>query len=384
MRPMEETMDLARRAVQHYLNRTTDQAGDTYALDVSAYTDPERYIHEVGKVFKELPLPLALSIEVAGTNSYFAMDVVGTPLIITRDEDGTAHAFLNACRHRGAPVCPNGRGETRQFSCPYHAWVYDTKGALVSMYGGKTFGDVDPSKLGLAELPCAEKAGLIWVCLTPGKTFDIDRWLGDFAYELETLDLANWHIYDQRDIDGPGWKVAWDGYLEAYHHNTLHANSVGKYTVGNLMLHDTYGPHQRIVFGRKSLKEIARRPEGEWSDPSDHIRLIHSVFPNTSISGVVGDHCLVSQVFPGPSPDRTVTRQTVMTARVPETQAEKDASEAFSELVLMAVKDEDYDMGFKIQKTLGSKANEAFIFGRNEPALQHYHDHVAKYAEAAS
>ena len=45
----------------------------------------------------------------------------------------------------------------------------------------------------------------------------------------------------------------------------------------------------------------------------------------------------------------------------------------------MAVKDEDYDMGFKIQKTLGSKANEAFVFGRNEPALQHYHDHVAKF-----
>ena len=54
-------------------------------------------------------------------------------------------------------------------------------------------------------------------------------------------------------------------------------------------------------------------------------------------------------------------------------------SAAFSDLVLMAVKDEDYDMGFQIQKTLGSKANEAFVFGRNEPALQHYHDHVAKF-----
>ena len=54
-------------------------------------------------------------------------------------------------------------------------------------------------------------------------------------------------------------------------------------------------------------------------------------------------------------------------------------TKAFSDLVLMAVKDEDYDMGFQIQKTLGSKANEAFVFGRNEPALQHYHDHVAKF-----
>ena len=48
------------------------------------------------------------------------------------------------------------------------------------------------------------------------------------------------------------------------HHNTLHANTVGKYTIGNLMLHDTYGPHQRITFGRKSLMDLIGKPEGEW------------------------------------------------------------------------------------------------------------------------
>ena len=147
----------------------------------------------------------------------------------------------------------------------------------------------------------------------------------------------------------------------------------------SLMLHDTYGPHQRIVFGRKSLKEIARVEPDTWGDPSEHIRLIHSVFPNTSISGVLGDHCLVSQVFPGPTPQTTVTRQSIMCAKKPETAEEIAHTKAFSDLVLMAVKDEDYDMGFQIQKTLGSKANEAFVFGRNEPALQHYHDHVAKF-----
>lgn len=379
-RPIEETVALARRAVKHYLDRTTDQAASTYALDVSAYTDPDRYRHEVEKIFRELPLALALSIEIAEPNSYRASEVCGTPVIVTRDADGVAHAFLNACRHRGAPVCANGGGQTRQFSCPYHAWVYDTKGKLVSMYGGKTFGDVDTDKLGLRELPCAERAGLVWVWLTPGRDFDIDAWLGDFAYELETLDLANWYLYEQRDLEGPGWKVAWDGYLEAYHHNTLHAETVGKYTVGNLMLHDTYGPHQRIVFGRKSLKEIARTPEADWGDPSEHIRLIHSVFPNTSISGVLGDHCLVSQVFPGPTPDTTITRQSILCAKKPETEAEKAATEGFSQMTLKAVRDEDYAMGLQIQKSLRSKANEAFVFGRNEPALQHYHDHVALFA----
>ncbi|MCC5989041.1 MAG: hypothetical protein JJT95_15310 [Pararhodobacter sp.] len=197
---------------------------------------------------------------------------------------------------------------------------------------------------------------------------------------METLELNNWHLHEQRDIDGPGWKVCWDGYLEAYNHNTLHAETVGKYTVGNLMLHDTYGPHQRIVFGRKSLREIASKPEQEWGDPSEHIRLIHSIFPNTSISGVLGDHCLVSQVFPGPTPETTLTRQSILTARPPETEEQKAATKAFSELTLRAVRDEDYAMGFGIQETLGSRANEAFVFGRNEPALQHYHDWVARFS----
>jgi hypothetical protein len=36
-------------------------------------------------------------------------------------------------------------------------------------------------------------------------------------------------------------------------------------------------------------------------------------------------------------------------------------------------------LGFGIQKTLRSQANQAFVFGRNEPALQHYHRQVAAF-----
>lgn len=40
--------------------------------------------------------------------------------------------------------------------------------------------------------------------------FDIDEWLQDFKEQLDGLQLNNWHIYEQRWLDGPGWKVAWD------------------------------------------------------------------------------------------------------------------------------------------------------------------------------
>jgi hypothetical protein len=80
------------------------------------------------------------------------------------------------------------------------------------------------------------------VALTPGQTFDIDDWLGGFQAPSRQLELDRWFLYEQREIEGPGWKVAWDGYLEAYHHNQVHRDTVGQYTIGNLLCHDTYGP----------------------------------------------------------------------------------------------------------------------------------------------
>ena len=374
-----EKIELARRALAHFDTKGTDQAASTLELPVTLYGDVDRFQREKQAIFMELPLALAMSIELPESGSYKAMTVMDKPVLLSRDENGQVHAFINACRHRGAPVCQEGKGQGKRFVCPYHAWQYGLDGQLKGIYGSNTFGDVSPATHSLTELPCAEQSGLIWVCLTPGKVFDIDEWLQDFKEQLDGLQLNNWHIYEQRWLDGPGWKVAWDGYLEAYHHNTLHANTVGRYTIGNLMLHDTYGPHQRLVFARRTLAEMKAQEEKDW-DPDLHLRQIHSVFPNLSISGVLGDHCLVSHVFPGATPETTRTLQTVLVAKVPETEEEKNKSEAFSATVLQAVQQEDYPMGYKIQQGLPAGGNRFFTIGRNEPAIQHYHKWVRHFA----
>ena len=313
-------LGLAKRALEHFKNKTTDQAEGIMSNPIEAYVNPDRYESEIARIYKTLPLALCLSSEISNPKSHRAMNVIDTPVLITRGKDMKARAFLNVCRHRGSKVCEEERGEKRNFICPYHAWTYDHQGKLIGMYGEKTFGELNKEDFGLIELNCEERAGLIWVTLSPDVEFDIDSWLGDFALELETLNLKDWHIYDQREIEGPGWKVALDGYLEAYHHNQLHGDTVGKHTVGNLLVLDTYGPHQRLTFGRKSLSELVDKPEEEWQDPMDHIRLIHSGFPNLSISGVLGGHCLVSQIFPTSSPESTITRQTILSAKEPKTK----------------------------------------------------------------
>ena len=377
------SMGLAERALEHFKNKTTDQAESTMKIPLSAYRDPDRYADEIDCIFKQLPLAVALSLEVPSSGNYRAMNLLGVPLLIVRGEDMEVRAMLNVCSHRGAQLCKEGTGTQKMITCPYHAWSYDDKGDLIGQYGAKTFGDIDAGEYGLTQLHCQEKAGIVWVSLTPGVVFDIDTWLGDFGDELDTLDLTNWHMHEQRDIAGPGWKITMDGYLEAYHHQLVHRETVGKYTVGNLLVLDTYGPHQRLTFGRKSLRQLIDEPSDQWQ-PEEHIRLIHSGFPNLSISGILGDHCLVSQVFPGKTLASTITRQTVLVANRPETPEQIAATDAFSALTLKAVQVEDYGIGFSIQEGLDSAANDHFLFGRNEPAVQNYHTWIAKFMDPKS
>ncbi len=376
---MGEMVSLARRALTHYKNSTTDLASSVMPMSVEAYIDKSRYASERERIFKHLPLALALSAELPEIGSYRAATIMEIPVLLVRGEDGEVRAFLNVCRHRGAKVCAEGTGQSRVFSCPYHAWVYDHEGYLVGQYGADTFGVVEKESLGLTQLPCAEKSGLIWVILSPGEEFDIDSWLGAFSDELDTLDLKNWYLFEQRVIPGPGWKVTMDGYLEAYHHNLVHSGTVGKHTIGNLLVLDTFGPHQRLTFGRKTLQQLDGISEDQWSSPEEHIRLIHSGFPNLSISGILGDHCLVSQIYPGVDPSSTVTHQTILVAKKPESKEEIEATQSFSAMVLQAVQEEDYGIGFSIQSALASGANKEFLFGRNEPAVQNYHKWISKF-----
>jgi phenylpropionate dioxygenase-like ring-hydroxylating dioxygenase large terminal subunit len=377
----QDSMALVRRALAHFRARTTDQAPAIMAMPVDAYLDADRYRREIDRVFREHPLALCLAIELPASGSYLAIEVMGVPVLLVRGTDGAVRGFLNVCRHRGARIAAPGTGAARVFACPYHAWTYDDRGALIGRYRGETFGEVDAASHGLTPLAVAERAGIVWGVLRPGIACDIDAWLGGMLHPLEELRFADWHVYARRDIPGPGWKVTLDGYLEVYHHDSVHGRTVGEHTVGNLLVWDVYGPHQRMVFGRRSLGELIDQPESAW-EPERHIRRIHSVFPNLSISGILGDHCLVSQIWPGPTPATTITRQTVLCAKPPETAAEQAATEAFSTMTLAAVRDEDYTIGFGIQAALGSGANSEFLFGRNEPAVQHYHRWIAKLCGA--
>jgi len=377
---MSDALELATRALEHFNEGTTDCAPSQMRIPLSAYTDESRFVAERRAVFLESPIAIALSLEVPEPGDFQTQTVMGVPLLITRARDATVHCFINVCRHRGAKVCQQDKGHQTRFSCPYHAWTYSNQGELIGVYGEDSFGEVDRAAMGLTELACEERAGVIFVCLTPGKAFDIDHWLGEFVGKLGDQQLTDWHLYTERYLDGSGWKATMDGYLEVYHHDSVHGKTVGPHTVGNLLVHDTWGAHQRMAFARRNITELNDSAPSEWKEPESFIRVVHSVFPNLSISAILGGHCLVGFIFPGETSTTTVTRQLILSAEAPATEDATQAIETFSQMTLQAVRDEDYALVATVQGALGSGANDSFLIGRNEPAVQHYHRMIAEVA----
>src|SRR3546814_8500269 len=73
----------------------------------------------------------AHSSQLPGPHAYRCEDILDVPVLLVRDAEGKAHAYLNSCSHRGARLL-NGEGKIDgRIRCSYHAWSYSPKGELL-------------------------------------------------------------------------------------------------------------------------------------------------------------------------------------------------------------------------------------------------------------
>lgn len=373
----DQLIAMARRNLAHVKAGTVDQAEDVFRVPAQNYYEPERWRLEMQRIFKRLPLTLAFSCELREPGSYRAMIVADTPVLLTRVKDGSVRAFLNVCSHRGAVVVPEGTGTRRRFVCPYHSWTYDNQGRLDRIYMGKDFGKVDKSCHGLTPLPVAERAGLIFASLTPGTELDIDTFLCGYDELLEHHHFDDCFLVGRQEVAGPNWKVAYDGYLDFYHLPILHRESFGA-EMGSDALYDAWGPHQRVTMPNPLYQKLEELPDEDWK--TEHlISGVWTIFPHISIADFDAGQKLymVSQLFPGATPDESVTVQNFIATNQPDEEGQK-AIEGMMGFLMHVVRDEDYYTGNLIQKAVKTGAKSEFLFGRNEAGGQRFHRWVEK------
>src|SRR3954452_15929140 len=368
----EDALDLVARLVQLYRNKTTDQVEGQWREPVDNYADPQLWEREIAAIHRRGPLPLAMSCAIKGPGSYKAISVAGVSVLITRDAEGQVHASLNACRHRGAELVPEGYGKIKHLSCPYHAWSYDMAGCLTGVYSEKTFGPVDRPSRSLISLPVEERVGFVFVGLTPGLELTLDQWLDGIEPLLASLKLEDGYHFSTRELQGPNWKIVIDGYLEGYHFASLHRDTVFKTNLSNMTAYDHWGHHQRGAHALRPIAEAARQEREEW-DPALCVGAIYWLFPGLAIAGGWRSHTAVSLVLPGPTWDTSLTQQLIVMRNAPVDDEEIKVADHTRDWFHDVVLDEDYATGYAVQRGLKALSGTDFIFGRNEPGVQQYH-----------
>jgi len=254
---------LAEKLLNHSERKTTHMAPSTMELDPSAvYANQERHKAEI-ELFKRVPLVMGFSAELREPGSFKTTEMTGLPLLITRDKNGVIHTFLNACTHRGAPLTNKPCGKAARFTCPYHAWTFGNDGRLISVNSQDQFGEFDKSTRNLVELPCTEKAGLIFAILTPGLELDVDTFYEGMLSEIARYGYEDWHYVGSMEAKASNWKLAVEGFLETYHVPSLHMTTLDKISRGGrppAQAFESFGPHQRFLTATAApIEEMIRK-----------------------------------------------------------------------------------------------------------------------------
>jgi len=379
----EQLIEMAKINMAHGDAGTIPQTDDVLKVPVGKYFEEERWQQEIKLIFKRIPLMLAMTAELKEPGDYKSMNAGGVPVLISRTEDGEVKAFVNMCAHRGAQVMDEGCGNTHRFTCPYHAWTFDGHGDLIGIYAPKDFGEIDKSQYGLTELPCLEKAGLIWVTLDPKSTLDIELFLSGYDELLAHFGFETWHHFGSQVVEGPNWKIAYDGYMDLYHLPILHKDTFGS-AFPNQAIYYSWGPHQRVAGPMKGMAEMLGDSEEDW--PTEYLTAgVWTIFPHISIAGFDGGGraVMLSQLFPGETPGTSYTVQHYLMAEEPKDKATIKAAHNQLDFLRYVVEVEDYATGLKQQKAMETGAKDHVLFGRNEGGGHNFHRWVDTILETS-
>jgi phenylpropionate dioxygenase-like ring-hydroxylating dioxygenase large terminal subunit len=300
---------------------------------------------------------------------------MGCPILLTRDVSGTAHAFLNICRHRAAKLAPEGCGsKTGRFICPYHGWSYDLDGALRHIPDqDNSFPGSVPARLGLVPLPVEERHGFLWVVPSPHTQdsvggISVQHFLGpSLSAELASYRYAEHSFYREESWHGDfNWKCGVEQFMENYHFAFLHRNSTNRIFYHNVMAWKQFRDHFRAIAPKRTISDLATQDEDSW-DIRPHATILYTVFP-LSVFFIEKSILSLLQIFP----------EAVGRSRVHVTYLVKDGDvnrrnfwEENIRLFKTAVL-EDLGTCADMQKNFAAAPESKVLFGRSEAALHHY------------
>ena len=369
----QEEIDIIRRTLHYHEAGTTHMEPELLRNPVSHYADPQRLAQEQSILFREFPIIVGHVSQLASAGDFFTHDETGAPILVTRTRRGAVKAFMNVCRHRGARIVTEARGNATTFSCPYHAWTYDLEGQLRGLRQPPGFADLDKGEHGLVELPAFERYGLIWVRPSVSEApISIDAWLAPMAEQLASIDLASLVVHKAWSVElNMGWRIVLEGFQESYHFCSAHKQTACSAYLDNQSVFVDHYPHFRHAVPLAKTVELQERAESEWDYRATYMDQNY-LFPCNFLQ-VMTDHVFVHSVIPT-GPGKSVFKCIMLVPDAADLSAELQAKKAryweANYNVVRTVFGEDFAIGEGIQQGLTTGVNEHFVIGQFEAGIQ--------------
>lgn len=213
-----------------------DRKQGVFRVNRHAFTDATILELEKREIFDKCWLYAGHESEIKKPGNFVTRRVGGRPLLLVRGKDGSARAFLNTCTHRGNLVALEKSGNARAFTCFYHAWSFDTQGALVGVPGEESYtAAFKREEMALKEVPRFEAyRGMMFVCYDR-KAVDLRSYLGEEArlridYFLdnggeEVQVSAGAQSYSMKS----NWKLLVENSIDGYHAMSMHQRYFRKF-----------------------------------------------------------------------------------------------------------------------------------------------------------
>lgn len=246
---------------------------DYSRVPYEVFLDPSYHALEQERIFRGSTwLYLGLEAELPRPGDYKATVAGDTPVVVARADDGSLHAFVNRCAHRGTLLVRAQFGNTKDFTCVYHHWCYDQRGNLIGvpfLRGLKGRGgmprDFKMDEHGLRTLVVESFAGVIFATFDPSveplESY-LDAPMCDYLKRMFRKPITILG-YSRQRIPA-NWKLYYENGQDAYHAGLLHQMSAtfGLFRsteVGGIAI-DKHARHKVIhsIHGSDDAKESKR------------------------------------------------------------------------------------------------------------------------------
>ncbi|WP_116367918.1 aromatic ring-hydroxylating oxygenase subunit alpha [Parahaliea mediterranea] len=362
----EDVIALTQRLIDRVNTNTSDEAGETMTVPNSVFLDDALWQREREALFFSTPQTIGFAGEVAKPGSFMTTESMGIPIVVTRDEAGVLHAFINACAHRGSRVA-DGCGERRRLNCRFHGWSYALDGRLAGRPRDDAFEPANDN-LNLIELPVSDCSGLIVVGLRPTMSQSVvHHALDDIApafagYALDKVRPVETRRYDVR----ANWKMVVNLSHESYHFATLHRDSLSPLMTAHAVT-DEFGDHTRWAFPLREIADFENIDRSQWpSRPPATMN--HTIYPGTVVVINPNDAQML-RVEPGRDPGSSVVYYSGVCNDLHPIEEARRAYEFGGDIF----NDEDLLAAEQCQQGVAACAQGTTILGRNEPMVQFWH-----------